>query len=270
MAPNAEASAKRKFGDHASSDSDIDDEALMAACLTVEEMAKVRQLQNQDERENVAVSPNVPNTDPAAAIKQPRIEINQKPSVSIEASGQQAAIPSSTHAFVPVAAAKSTQAQMMNQFFSVKKSNALEIRMKSRNLQVLCCGPGASIEDQGSSFTAHVAFRCGGAPLTTEDVEDARRFLRSDGNIAEATHPTIYAFMTKFDNHKPTIVGDDDGETGAAETIKKVLTRRRCEHVAIFVTRWFGGVMLGGKRFKHIEVVANAAVTCHGLGNRLL
>merc|ERR1740121_2255741 len=121
------------------------------------------------------------------------------------------------------------------------------------------------IEDHGSTFVAHVVFRSGNAPLTLEDVQDARTYLRSDAKIAKAAHPTIYACMTKFDMRNPVFAGDDDGELGAAETIKKVLRRWKCEHAAIFVTRWFGGILLGGMRFKHIDTVANAAVSYHGL-----
>lgn len=223
-----------------------------------------------DEGENLAVSPNVAAAEPLAAVKRPHVETSPQCHPAIEKPSGPVAVSSSPHAFVPVAGVQSAQAQMMNRFFAVKKSNALELRMKNRNLQVLRCGPESVIEDQGSTFVAHVVFRSGNAPLTPEDVQDARAYLRSDGKISKAAHPTIYALMTKFDIHKPVLVGDDDKETGAAETIKKVLTRRKCEHVAIFVTRWFGGVLLGGLRFKHIERVANAAVTCHGLGNRLL
>jgi Uncharacterized protein family UPF0029 len=55
--------------------------------------------------------------------------------------------------------------------------------------------------------------------------------------------------VLKFDN-------DDDGEDAAGGRLGHLLEMRNEDGVLVVVSRWFGGVLLGSKRFVHITNVA--------------
>ena len=52
----------------------------------------------------------------------------------------------------------------------------------------------------------------------------------------------------------------DNGEHGASVKLQKILLDRCLNNTAVFVTREFGGIHLGPRRFLHIEKVARAAL----------
>lgn len=45
---------------------------------------------------------------------------------------------------------------------------------------------------------------------------------------------------------------NDDGEHGAGQNLMALLKNMNAENVLIVVSRWFGGVMLGSDRFRHV------------------
>ena len=49
---------------------------------------------------------------------------------------------------------------------------------------------------------------------------------------------------------------DDDGEDGAGRRLAQLLATREDDGVLVVVSRWFGGIHLGPKRFAHISNVA--------------
>ncbi len=53
---------------------------------------------------------------------------------------------------------------------------------------------------------------------------------------------------------------NDDGEAGAGAVILKMLERDGVHDRIVVVTRWFGGVQLGGDRFAHIVTCTRAAL----------
>ena len=63
--------------------------------------------------------------------------------------------------------------------------------------------------------------------------------------------------VKKFDN-------DDDGEDGAGKCLAQLLELRGEDGVLVLVSRWYGGIKLGPKRFAHITNVARELlVSCH-------
>ena len=46
---------------------------------------------------------------------------------------------------------------------------------------------------------------------------------------------------------------NDDGEAGAGMVILQMLEREGLEGHIVVVTRWFGGVKLGGDRFRRVQ-----------------
>jgi putative IMPACT (imprinted ancient) family translation regulator len=57
---------------------------------------------------------------------------------------------------------------------------------------------------------------------------------------------------------------DDDGEDAAGSRLAHLLEMRHEDGVFVVVSRWFGGIKLGPKRFAHITNVAGQLLLhCH-------
>ena len=67
----------------------------------------------------------------------------------------------------------------------------------------------------------------------------------------KATHNTWAARVEK--DGQIWDVKNDDGETGAGATILRQLQKANMVNTVVVVTRWFGGTMLHGDRFKHVQ-----------------
>ena len=52
----------------------------------------------------------------------------------------------------------------------------------------------------------------------------------------------------------------DGGESGAGEHLTRLLELCQCENVLLVVFRWYGGVQMGGQRWRCISVVAREAL----------
>lgn len=104
--------------------------------------------------------------------------------------------------------------------------------------------------------------------------------LDSDKRIQRATHPIIHAWVCRTEDNvlhhgmlNINIDCDDDGETAAGGRLAhllsllvcvRCLTTKELENVLVVVTRWYGGVLLGPDRFKHINRVARDALVRAG------
>jgi putative IMPACT (imprinted ancient) family translation regulator len=53
---------------------------------------------------------------------------------------------------------------------------------------------------------------------------------------------------------------NDDGEDGAGIQLSQLLQLRKEMNVLVVVTRWFGGIHLGSKRFAHIVAAAQCVL----------
>lgn len=114
-----------------------------------------------------------------------------------------------------------------------------------------------AISDKRSKFVAHMA------PVRSDrHVQLVLSFLRSQKNIAAAHHPAIYAYRYTDESGIMQRNNDDDGEDGAAGRIAFILEQLNVDGYIVVVTRWFGGILLGPIRFKHImEVTKNILLT---------
>jgi putative IMPACT (imprinted ancient) family translation regulator len=77
--------------------------------------------------------------------------------------------------------------------------------------------------------------------------------LKRTKKFARATHNT---WACVFSDEGP--VKADDGETGAGAVILKMIERAGLVDHIIVVTRWYGGVHLGGDRFAHVVTCTRA------------
>lgn len=73
-----------------------------------------------------------------------------------------------------------------------------------------------------------------------------------DRQVARATH-NIFAYrFTCRDSGILYHDNDDDGESAAGSRLAEMIRLMNVDGMAVIVTRWFGGVLLGPDRFKFI------------------
>ena len=101
--------------------------------------------------------------------------------------------------------------------------------------------------EKKSVFIAHVA-----NVQTVAEVHEFRSFLLSDKKLSRATH-NIFAYRVQVG----TVVYsdcDDDGETAAGSRLAEMIRLMNLKSgVAVMVSRYFGGTLLGPDRFKFIN-----------------
>ena len=118
---------------------------------------------------------------------------------------------------------------------------------------------GEPIRDRKSKFVAYVA-DCS----SVARVHEVLTVLRSRPKIAAAAHPAIYAYTFVDPNGLVHSDCDDDGEDGASRKMMFLLEHLGAKNCVVVVTRWFGGILLGPDRFKHIAAVTRDALIRSG------
>ncbi len=115
------------------------------------------------------------------------------------------------------------------------------------------------IVDRGSIFAAHLF------PVRDEpEVERALAGLVRDKAYRFASHNALaYRFVDErgaLIEHKSDGYSGRGREAGAGRVILEVLRARDARGVLVVVTRWFGGIPLGGDRFRHFAAAAARAL----------
>lgn len=99
------------------------------------------------------------------------------------------------------------------------------------------------VTDRGSKYAVS------GGPVTNRaDIDAFLKQLKRDRKFAKATHNTWGALLCESAPLK-----GDDGESGAGMVILRMLEREDLQDHLIVVTRWYGGVKLGGDRFRRVQ-----------------
>ncbi|KAK2835842.1 hypothetical protein Q5P01_016326 [Channa striata] len=107
---------------------------------------------------------------------------------------------------------------------------------------------GNTITDRRSTFQPHLA-----AVVTPRQVKMVLEKLYENKKIASATH-NIYAYRIYCeDKHSFIQDCEDDGETAAGGRLLHLLQILDVRNVMVVVSRWYGGILLGPDRFKHIN-----------------
>jgi putative IMPACT (imprinted ancient) family translation regulator len=106
------------------------------------------------------------------------------------------------------------------------------------------------LRDRGSRYAA-----AAGPVHTRAGIEAFLAALRARRKFAKATH---HSWAVVLSDGGP--LKGDDGETGAGAVILKMLEREALVDHIVVVTRWYGGVNLGGDRFAHIVTSTRAAL----------
>ncbi|MEP2716820.1 YigZ family protein [Pseudophaeobacter sp.] len=109
------------------------------------------------------------------------------------------------------------------------------------------CKLGVVLTDRGSRYAV-----TGACVTSRAEVDQVLASLKSDRSYAKATHNTWAALL-------PTGgLKADDGESGAAMVILRMLEREGLRDHIVIVTRWYGGKKLGGDRFRRVQDAVRA------------
>lgn len=111
------------------------------------------------------------------------------------------------------------------------------------------------LSDRGSKYAVS-----GGPVASRDEALDFLRDLRRKKKFAKATHNTWAALLDEGP------VKSDDGESGAGMVILRMLEREGLTGHIIVVTRWYGGVKLGGDRFRRVQDAVRHYLDARGLG----
>ena len=104
------------------------------------------------------------------------------------------------------------------------------------------------VSDRGSRYAVS-----GGPVAGRAGVEAFLTDLKRVKKYAKATHNTWAVVLSDGGAQK-----GDDGESGAGAVILKMLERAGLVDHIVVVTRWYGGVHLGGDRFAHVVTCVRA------------
>ena len=104
------------------------------------------------------------------------------------------------------------------------------------------------LRDRGSRYAASA-----GIVASKAEIDAFLATLRRRRKFAKATHHSWAALLTDGGPLK-----NDDGEAGAGAVILKMLEREGVANRIVVVTRWYGGVHLGGDRFAHVVSAVRA------------
>lgn len=113
---------------------------------------------------------------------------------------------------------------------------------------------GEVLRDRGSRYAVS-----GGPVQGRAGVDAFLADLKREKRYAKATHNTWACVLTEGGPAK-----GDDGEAGAGAVILKMLERAGLHDHVVVVTRWYGGVHLGGDRFAHVVTCVRAYLDALG------
>ncbi|XP_056132243.1 protein IMPACT [Lampris incognitus] len=118
---------------------------------------------------------------------------------------------------------------------------------------------GDTITDRRSTFQPHLA-----PVVTPRQVKMVLDKLCENKKIASATH-NIYAYRIYCEGKQSFLQDcEDDGETAAGGRLLHLLQILDVRNVMVVVSRWYGGILLGPDRFKHINNCARNILVQEG------
>ncbi|KAL7080332.1 hypothetical protein ACQ4LE_000252 [Meloidogyne hapla] len=119
---------------------------------------------------------------------------------------------------------------------------------------------GQAIEDRKSVFQGHVT-----KLESKEEVPRLLAQLKTVGKIARARHnPYAWRIVKSGERVTEQHDCDDDGESGSASKLLRLLIQMDAKGVLLVVSRWKGGNKIGPDRFRHICNAGRDALTSGG------
>lgn len=119
---------------------------------------------------------------------------------------------------------------------------------------------GEPIIDRKSIFQAHVA-----QVLSEGQVKQVIGKLKENRKVARASH-NIMAYRIEGSREGTFLQdNDDDGENEAGGRLMHLLRILDARNIVVVVSRWYGGILLGPDRFKHINNCARELIVNVGI-----
>lgn len=115
------------------------------------------------------------------------------------------------------------------------------------------------LRDRGSRYAV-----AGAGAASRAAAEAAVAELKRDRRFAKASHNSWAVILDTAGQRIP--LKSDDGEAGAGAVILRALEGAGLVNHVVIVTRWFGGVHLGGDRFRHVAAAVAAYLAARGAG----
>lgn len=110
------------------------------------------------------------------------------------------------------------------------------------------------VSDRGSKYAVS-----GGQATNKAEALAFVKQLKRIKKYAKATHNTWAVILPDG-----TPIKNDDGESGAGMVILRMLERAELKGQVVVVTRWYGGVHLGGDRFRHVQTCVRSYLAALG------
>ncbi|KAH7432505.1 hypothetical protein KP509_07G025700 [Ceratopteris richardii] len=141
----------------------------------------------------------------------------------------------------------------------VKIADELDTKGLEELDKILGIVHGPPFTEKRSTFQAHLA-----SVKSADQVQTVMEALLRNRKIAGATH-NIMAYRIHVSD-KGTVLQDydDDGESAAGGRLLHLLQIVDAIDVVVVVSRWFGGILLGPDRFKHINNAARSLLSTCG------
>jgi Uncharacterized protein family UPF0029 len=119
---------------------------------------------------------------------------------------------------------------------------------------------GPSIVEKKSEFVAHAA-----RVHSREEVAAVMAELMRDKKVARATHNIMAYRIWDPERQRWLSDNDEDGESAAGGRLAQMVELMGARDVVVVVSRWYGGVELGPRRFAIINNCAQALLLSSGL-----
>ena len=110
------------------------------------------------------------------------------------------------------------------------------------------------VSDRGSKYAVS-----GGQATDKSEALAFVKHLKRKKKYAKATHNSWAVILPDG-----TPIKNDDGESGAGMLILRMLERAELKGQVVVVTRWYGGVHLGGDRFRHVQTCVRSYLAALG------
>ena len=104
------------------------------------------------------------------------------------------------------------------------------------------------LTDRGSKYAVS-----GMKAQSKNEAQKVIKTLCKKKKFGKATHNTWALLLDDG-----TQIKNDDGESGAGAIILRMLAEKQLLNTVVIVTRWYGGVHLGGDRFRHVKTCVQA------------
>jgi len=146
--------------------------------------------------------------------------------------------------------------------FFPRKAEMMSTQLHEKTLEDLTIYHSEPMVERKSTFIAHLCLAS-----SMQQVEAFRALICSHKSYSRATHNI---FVYRFACPESGVVHadcDDDGETAAGSRLAEMVRLMGATGVAIIVSRWFGGQLLGPDRFKYINNVAKKLLEDKGFGD---